>query len=341
MDRTTHMEIVHEGLETLKKNQSAYNQAKEIAKQILEKHPEISKDKDLTMLLIYATDILGKDMLTEVIEGYFKPKLKKITEGTSKFNANMDYLFLMLFGKIQRALLAHKVYVLTRTDIRKDREFPNDEPDEEGKMPKHRVMNISLWDADQKKIISLFIIDDLIELYVKLEAGKSYRMQVGNFDSKKNRWYPAKDPDIIPLESFNFDEEELANYLINNYSTIKKPYEDVIADEKANKGKRYVLHAQYVKMLSYISLLTEEGDIVILRYSKYTSNALDDSGEAVILGTLQKSKPVEGQPQIADYIIFPDVVLNLNAKNGKPDGETVGETPATKEDNEDLDSILG
>ena len=348
MDRTTHMEIVHEGLETLKKNQSAYNQAKEIAKQILAKYPQIQKDKDLTGLILYSSGVIGKDAVVEIINGYFKPKPKKfelMTEGTTKSESekteNMDFLFLMLFAKIQTAALAHKVHVLTRTDIRKDVEFPNDEPDDEGKMPKHKTMSVSLWDTDLKKIISLFLVDEQVDMHSKLEPGKAYRMQIGNYNAEKNRWYASKDPQVISLDDFTLDEKELATYLVNNYNAVKKPYEDVISDEKAHPGKRYVLHAQYVKMPSYISLLTEEGDMVILTYSKYTSNALDDSGEAVILGKLEKSKPAEGQPQIADYIIFPDVVLNLNAKNGKPDGETVGETPATKEDNEDLDSILG
>lgn len=338
MDKTIQMEIVQEGLEALKKNQGAYNQAKELAKQILGKHPEISKDKDLTVLLIYSIGIIGKDIVTEVVEGYFKPKVKKfeiITEGTSKFNANMDYLFLMLYAKIQTASLAHKVYVLTRTDIRKDVDFPKDLPDEEGNMPKHRTMSVSLWDADQKKIISLFLVDDQVDLHSKLEQGKSYRMQIGNFNAEKNRWYAAKDPQIFPFDDFKLNEEELANYLINNYSAIKKPYEDIIADEKAHPGKRYVLHARYVKMPSYISLLTEEGAIVILSYNKYVSNTLNENGEVVILGTLQKSRPVEGQPQIADYIIFPDVLLNLNVNEGTPEIKS-----ETQTSDDELDKIL-
>lgn len=345
MDRTTQMEIVHEGLETLKKNQSAYNKAKEIAKEILGKYPQIQKDKDLTGLILYSTGILGKDAVVEAIDGYFKPRTKKfelLEEGTSKFDKseNMDFLFLMLFSKIQKASLAHKILVLTRTDIRKDVEFPSDEPDEEGKMPKHKTMSVSLWDTDLKKIISLFLVDEQVDLHAKLEQGKSYRMQIGNYNAEKNRWYASKDPQIVSLDDFAIDEKELATYLVTNYSPVRRPYEDVIEDEKAHPGKRYVLHAQYVKMPSYISLLTEEGDIILLTYSKYTSNALDDNGEAVILGKLEKSKPIEGQPQIADYIIFPDVVLNLNASDGKSEKSDAGnETPAN-EDNEDLDSIL-
>ena len=77
MDRTSRMEIIQEGLESLKKNQSTYNQAKETAKQILGKHPEISKDKDLTSLILYASSVLSKDALVEVIEESFKPKPKK------------------------------------------------------------------------------------------------------------------------------------------------------------------------------------------------------------------------------------------------------------------------
>lgn len=341
MDRTAHMEIVQEGLETLKKNQSAYNQAKEIAKEILGKYPQIQKDKDLTGLILYSASVLGRDAVAGIIDGYFKPKPKKfelMTEGTvkSEKSENMDFLFIMLFAKIQTAALAHKVKVLTRTDIRKDVEFPNDEPDDEGKMPKHKTMSVSLWDTDLKKIISLFLVDDQVEMHAKLEQGKSYRMQIGNYNAEKNRWYASKDPQVVSLDEFTLDEKELATYLVNNYSPVRKPYDDIVSDEKAHPGKRYVLHAQYVKMPSYISLLTEEGDIVILAYSKYTSNALDDNGEAVILGKLEKSKPAEGQPQIADYIIFPDVVLNLNASDGKP--EMASGTPSST--NEDINSIL-
>ena len=347
MDRTTHMEIVHEGLETLKKNQSAYNQAKEIAKQILAKYPQIQKDKDLTGLILYSASVLGRDAVAGIIDGYFKPKPKKfelMTEGTvkSEKSENMDFLFIMLFAKIQTAALAHKVKVLTRTDIRKDVEFPNDEPDDEGKMPKHKTMSVSLWDTDLKKIISLFLVDEQVDLHAKLEQGKAYRMQIGNYNAEKNRWYASKDPQIVALDDFALDEKELATYLVQNYSPVRKPYEDVIADEKAHPGKRYVLHAQYVKMPMYISLLTEDGDMVMLTYSKLTGTTLDDSGEAVILGTFQKSKPAEGQPQATDYIIFPDVVINLNAKmEGESNQSTGGKGEDGQGADEDLDKILG
>jgi hypothetical protein len=345
MDRTKQMEIIHEGLETLKKNQNVYSQAKETAKQILGKHPEISKDKDLTGLILYAAGLIGKDLVEEVVEGYFKPKPKKfelLEEGTTKSEKteNMDFLFLMLFAKIQTAALAHKVHVLTRTDIRKDVEFPNDEPDDEGKMPKHRTMSVSLWDTDLKKIISLFLVDEQVDLHAKLEQGKAYRMQIGNYNAEKNRWYASKDPQIVALDDFTLDEEELAKYLVQNYSPVKRPYEDVIADEKAHPGKRYVLHAKYVKMPMYISLLTEEGDSVMLAYSKLTSSTLDENGEAVILGTFQKSKPAEGQPQLTDYIIFPDVVINLNAKDDGKNPQQSSEENGEAEQ-EDLDKILG
>ncbi len=345
MDRTKQMEIIHEGLETLKKNQNVYSQAKETAKQILGKHPEISKDKDLTGLILYAAGLIGKDLVEEVVEGYFKPKPKKfelLEEGTTKSEKteNMDFLFLMLFAKIQTAALAHKVHVLTRTDIRKDVEFPNDEPDDEGKMPKHRTMSVSLWDTDLKKIISLFLVDEQVDLHAKLEQGKAYRMQIGNYNAEKNRWYASKDPQIVALDDFALDEKELATYLVQNYSPVKRPYEDVIADEKAHPGKRYVLHAKYVKMPMYISLLTEEGDSVMLAYSKLTSSTLDENGEAVILGTFQKSKPAEGQPQLTDYIIFPDVVINLNAKDDGKNPQQSSEENGEAEQ-EDLDKILG
>ena len=345
MDRTKEMEIIHEGLETLKKNQNVYSQAKETAKQILGKHPEISKDKDLTGLVLYAAGLIGKDLVEEVVEGYFKPKPKKfelLEEGTTKSEKteNMDFLFLMLFAKIQTAALAHKVHVLTRTDIRKDVEFPNDEPDDEGKMPKHRTMSVSLWDTDLKKIISLFLVDEQVDLHAKLEQGKAYRMQIGNYNAEKNRWYASKDPQIVALDDFALDEKELATYLVQNYSPVKRPYEDVIADEKAHPGKRYVLHAKYVKMPMYISLLTEEGDSVMLAYSKLTSSTLDENGEAVILGTFQKSKPAEGQPQLTDYIIFPDVVINLNAKDDGKNPQQSSEENGEAEQ-EDLDKILG
>ena len=342
MDRKKEMESIQEGLETLKKNQSAYNSAKETAKQILGKYPQIQKDKDLTALLLYSAGALGKDIVSAVVDGYFRPKpvkFEKITEGLSKSDgSNMDFLFLLLYAKVQTAALAHKVYVLTRTDIRNDVEFPNDEPNEDGKMPKHRTMSVSMWDADLKKIISLFLVDDQIDAHALLEQGKSYRMQIGNFNTEKNRWYASKDPQVVALDGFNLNEEELAAYLVNNYGLIKKPYDDIIADEKKNPGNRYVLYARYVKMPNYIALLTDEGDTVMLRYSKLTSTTLDDEGKTVILGKFQKSVPAEGQPQATDYIIFPDVVINLNANSG---GESTPTSPKPSEGEEDLDKILG
>lgn len=347
MDRTKQKEVIQEGLESLRKNQSVYNQAKETARQILAKYPQIQKDKDMTGLILYSAGVIGNDAVMGVVDGYFKPKAKKfelLEEGTSKSEKsdNLDFLFLMLYAKIQTASLAHKVHVLTRTDIRKDVEFPNDEPDDEGKMPKHRTMSVSLWDTDLKKIISLFLVDEQVDLHAKLEQGKAYRMQIGNYNAEKNRWYASKDPQVVALDDFALDEKELATYLVNNYSPVRKPYEDVISDEKAHPGKRYVLHAQYVKMPNYISLLTEEGDMVMLTYSKLTSTTLDDNGEAVILGTFQKSKPAEGQPQLTDYIIFPDVVINLNAKvDGEKSQQSSEGNGEADQENEDLDKILG
>lgn len=341
MDRKVQLEIVHEGLETLKKNESQYNQTKELAKKIFGKYPQLNKDKELVSLVVYSVGVVGKETTEEVIDRYFKPKPKKfeLLEGTTKAQGeeNFDFLFLMLYAKVQTASLSHKVSVLTRTDIRKDVEFPNDEPDEAGNLPKHRTMSVSLWDMDAKKIVNLFLVDDQVDSHSKLEQGKTYRMQIGNYNADKNRWYASKDPQIVPLEDFELNEEELAVYLMKNYSIARKPYDDVIADEKSHPGKRYVLRARYVKMPGYISLLTEDQETVIMAYSKLTSNALDQDGEAVILGTLQKSRPVEGQPQIADYIIFPDVVINLyNIGNDDNPHTGSGDTKVESEDPTDL-----
>ena len=79
----------------------------------------------------------------------------------------------------------------------------------------------------------------------------------------------------------------------------------------------------------------------MLAYSKLTSSTLDENGEAVILGTFQKSKPAEGQPQLTDYIIFPDVVINLNAKSEKESQNSEeGKSGQGGEEEEDLDNIL-
>lgn len=345
MDRKVQLEIVHEGLETLKKNESQYNQTKELAKKVFGKYPQINKDKELVSLVVYSVGVVGKEITEEVIDRYFKLRQKKfenkneLLEGTTKAQGeeNFNLLFLMLYGEVQKASLSHKVYVLTRTDIRKDVEFANDKPDETGNLPKHRTMNVSLWDIDTKKIVNLFVVDNQIDTHSKLEQGKTYRMQIGNYNADKNRWYPSNEPQIVPLEDFELDEEELAVYLMKNYSIARTPYDDVIVDEKEHPGKRHVLRASYVKMPGYISLLTEDQEIVMMYYSKLTSNALDQDGEAVILGTLRKSKPVEGQPQIADYIIFPDVVINLyNIGNDDNPHTGSGDTKVESEDPTDL-----
>ena len=359
MDKTQQMEIVMEGLKGLKTDQSNFNSIRESAKLFVGKYPELQKDKEIQALLLYSIGTIGSDKVGTILTKHFAPKQNRfsaiagLTDGMNK-TQNLDFLFLTLYAQVERAGLAHKVYVLARSDIRDNVEFPNkdkkDELTEDGVAPKHRTLSVTLWDADVKKIISLFLVDGQVDSHASLETGKSYKMQIGYYSEEKKRWYASKDPSVTPLDGFKLDEMELAKYLIDNYPQIKEPYSDAVADLKENPGKRYVLYAQYVKDVNYISLLPSEGgEPIMMRYGKLTS-VLDDQGEVIVLGNIQKVKPFEGQsqPTTIDYVIYPDIVIPSDVKEEKAsstvhnvsDGgrKSVNEN---KEKDPDMDELLG
>ena len=368
MDR---MENIQNELESVKRdNPQAYASAKEHVKIYLKDHPELGKDKDLVLMLVYAVGKIGDEDVGKILSNHFRPyegNFRKIVEGTSKSpEAMMRFLKTTLSAHVERAMLAHKVYVLSRGSIRNDVEFPNEKPDEDtGKKPLHKTFSVTLWDNDAKKIIPFFLVDEQIESHSKLEANRAYRMQMGNYDEKKDRWYASRDPSIVPLngDSFAPDWVALASYVIDNYPKVKEPYDDVIADEKKNPNRRYAMQAMYAKKPLYIELLPyETSDYVIsLPHSPLTKD-LDNEGELVVVGKFQKSVPKEGSPKTSDYVIFPELVLNLTSAgvhvSAGPDSdessEDLGEDTEVKEsgekklsgkekkkDSDDLDSILG
>ena len=319
MDKTQQMEIVMEGLKGLKTDQSNFNSIRESAKLFVGKYPELQKDKEIQALLMYSIGTMGSDKVSATLTKHFAPKQNKfstipgLTEGMNKTTHNLDFLFLALYAQVERASLAHKVYVLARSDIRDNVEFPKkDELTKDGVAPKHRTMSVTLWDADMKKIISLFLVDGQVDSHASLETGKSYKMQIGNYSEEKKRWYASNEPSVTPLDGFKFDEMELAKYLMDNYPQIKEPYSDAVTDLKENPGKRYVIYAQYAKAPNHIVLLPSEGsEPIMMRYGKLTST-LNDQGEVIVMGNIQKVKPIEGQPASIDYVIYPDIVISAD-----------------------------
>ena len=368
MDKTTQMENIQKELESVKKdNPQAYVSAKEHVKFYLKEHPELGQDKDLVLMLVYAVCKIGNDAVVGIVANHFKPyegKYQKIVDGTSKApEAMLRFLKVKLSANVERALLAHKVYVLSRSNVREGVEFPNEKPDEDtGKKPLHKTFSVSLWDNDGKRIIPLFLVDDQVEPHVKLEAGRSYRMQIGNYDEEKDRWYSSKDPNIVPLngDSFAPDMVALADYVIATYPKIREPYDEIIGDMKAHPNKRYAMQAMYAKKPLYIELLPyESSDYVIsLPHGPLTHN-LGDEGELVVVGKLQKSVPKkEGSPKISDYVIYPEIVLNLtptethastdhaddgsnDSEEGSGEGQKKKSPDTAKSKKDDLDSILG
>lgn len=354
MDRTKQMENVQKVLKELKtKNESSFNKAKEVAKLLMGKHPELQKDekfaKEFMTLSVLAVMKLGKEKTESIVDGYFntshKTKLSSLVEGTSKDEKTPDYLFLMVYSQVERALLAHRVYVLARTSVRDNIEFKSDTPDEDGNMPKHKTMSINLWDADLKKIISLFLVDDQIEEYSKMEQDKAYTMQIGYYNKEKDRWVPSKDPSISNLEDYKIedDEMEMAKYLLNNYEHLKEPFDEAIAYVKSHPGAKHVMYCRYLKNPNFIQIyLSETAPTISMPYSPMTAR-LSDNGYMIILGTLQKSKPKDGQPALTDYVIFPEIIIpdeSEETDDGSKTDNAVGSTEKPQESN-DINDILG
>lgn len=350
MDRSKQMESIQEGLKEFKKNEKEFNSAKETAKLLVSKHPELQKDqetnRDFTLLLIQAIGKLGKEKVTAMVDGYLsqekpKTKLSALVEGTAKSAKNPDVLFLMIYAQIERANLAHRVYVLSRSSIREDITFPKDEPDEDGNMPTHRTMSVTLWDADLKKIISMFLVDDQVDTHSALEVDHSYMMQMGNYNKEKDRWFASKDPSITKLDGFQLDEMELARYLLNNYKNLQPPYDEAVEYSKSHPGTRYVCYASYVKMPTYIQVLPGgNSEAVSMPYSSLTSR-LGENGNMVVMGAIQKSKPREGQPATTDYVLFPELIIPDEGEDQEGSNDNSKKEDTGKSDNDDLANILG
>lgn len=322
MDRSEQMEDIQKELVSIKKdNPQAVASAKTQVKAYIGEHPEIGEDENLVLLMVYASCKMGKEKLDDIVSKHFKPYqggLTKILEGTKRDpKASLNFLFSKLKANVERVLLAHKVYVLSRSTIRKDVVFPSDDVDEDtGEKPKHTTFSVTLWDNDGKQIIPLFLVDEQVEPHAKLEAGKAYRMQIGNYNAEKDRWYASKDPSIVPLngDAFSPDWNALAQYVLHSYAQIREPYDEIIAGEKEHPNRRYAMLAGYAKKPSYIELTPyEETSYVIAVPHSSATQTLDDEGELVVVGKFQKSKPKEGNPKTSDYVIFPELVINLTS----------------------------
>jgi len=354
MDKKTQSENIQKELTALKKdNNQLFENARNKAKEIKTKHSEIGTDRDLELVVVYAITKLGADKTVSIVDSHFKPretgKFAKIMEGTKTDpQASLNFLYRKLTSTIERASLAHNVYVLAKTKIRNGVEFPGDEPDTDTDVkPTHDTMSVTLWDNDAKKIISLFLVDAQIEPHKSLEPDHAYKMQIGGFNEEKQRWYASKDPGVRPLDgnSFKLNWEELAEYVLTNYEHVTEPYDEVVAKGKLNRGQRFVMQAQYVKTPSYIEIIPFENanGQIVMTYSPITKE-LRDEGELVVVGSFAKPVPRNNQPALSDYIIFPDIVIDLNpgeasGKVGSGDEEETKKTSsnnAPKENNDDL-----
>ena len=359
MDKSTQIENIQKELEGIKKdNPQLYLSAKEHVKMYVNEHAELAQDKDLLVMLVYAVCKIGNNKVDGILAEHYRPydgKFKKLVDGTAKSpEAMLRFLKTKLAANVERAMLAHAVQVLSRSNIRTDVEFPNDVPDEEtGKKPIHKTFSVTLWDNDGKKIIPLFLVDDQVDAHSQLEAGKSYKMQIGNYNAEKDRWYASKDPSIVPLnnDAFKLDLVALSEYVLATYPKVKEPYDDVIADEKKNPNKRYAMQAQYVKTPSYIELLIPDDTssyIIALPHSSMTKN-LSNDGELIVVGKFQKSVPKGNAPKTSDYIMFPELILNLTSDGSQistdpisgGNSEVSEENSSEKGNKDDLDTILG
>ena len=359
MDKEKEIEHIREELSALKeKNPSFYDSSiSNVAKHYVSEHKEIESDKNLQLMLRYAVAKIGKDKVDEIVKRHFTPysgQFEDLLKGTQKEpSSQLNLLYMRLSGAVERASLAHNVYVLGRTKINKDIEFKNEEVDEEtGKRKKHRTMSLELWDNDTKKIIPLFLVDDQIEPHSALMPNKAYKMLVGNYDETKKRWYASKDPSIMPLDdSFELDQRELVKYLMETYDHVTEPFDAVVADIKENPGKKYVFLGSYVKRPGYVSLMLSDQSpdyTVMMYYSTATKDLLSDDGRLIVLGNLSKTKPKEGQiTGISDYTMNPDFVVDLSGPRERPKPSDANEKDAKsstekteKEIKAELDGVL-
>ena len=315
MDKQKQMENIQEGLKALSKNEVAFNKAKELAKELMGKFPETQKDNGLKLILIYACSKLPMDKLETVIANHYKSKISKyakLAEGLTTSSSNPDVLFMILFSQIERSDLSHRVYVLSRTEIREHVKFPRDKDGD----AEHNTMSLSLWDFDTKKIISLFVVDNFIENYSKLEQGKYYKLNIGTFNPEKNTWYLSSDPSIVEIDGTEYNgkqmEDEMASYILKNYRLIKPPVSEIVEDSKLHKGNKYAFYGRYVKMPEYVLLYLNDGnnlETIMMRNSKMTNDVAIEGNAVILTGSVQKTKPAENQPQIVDYILFPEIFL--------------------------------
>jgi len=360
MDKETQIENIEKELKLAKGKDPKYDEYKKRVGKYMEDHKEffsgvgeqLSNEFQLTLMYSYIK--AGTDNTEKILSEHFAPykgNFSKLVKGTTKDpTVSLKFLNLKLTAGVERVQLSHHVYVLGRSIIRSDVEFQNDEPDPvTGEMPKHKTMSVTLWDDDSKKIIPLFFVDDQVDAHAMLETDHAYKMQIGNYDSAKDRWYASKDPSIVSLngESFEPDWLALAEFILETYTQIKEPYEEVIRDSKENPRKRYVIQCNYVKKPSHIELVPNEDTeySISLPFSSLTAS-LSSAGEAIIVGSFQKSKPRQGQAQLSDYVIFPDIILNLtpdgevNKISSSKDAETNAATQETNNGKDELDDLL-
>ena len=169
MDRTSQIESIQKDLGNVKKdNPTLFSQAKESVKAYITAHPALKEDTELQLAILDGVCRLGKETVDEIIENHFragKGIVAKLSKGTSA-GPNLPFLYLKLTGRIERAGRAHKVYVLSRTPIKKDAKWSSEtdavDP-KTGQQPIHTQFSVSLWDNDLKEIIPLFLTDKYVE----------------------------------------------------------------------------------------------------------------------------------------------------------------------------------
>lgn len=290
---------------------TAYANLRESTKKYEEAHKEIKEDKDLQLMLISATSLLGKDEVESIVNSHFK-QMEIFGKGP-----NLVFLYTKLSGRLEKYTLSHNVYVLNRPQISENVEWASDEPDKNGEMPKHRQFSVTLWENDLKQIIQLFITDNKVEPHSKLQTGHYYRMLIGK-NSKTGDWVASADPSITEIpEGFEIDWNGLVQYILTHYDSVQEPYEDIVYKIKTDPKKRVAIMCGYVRKMNYIELVPigkdGESSNSIGMFGASLVQSLPQDGMVLVIGKLQKYKPKndKGVPLFQYVMSFPDVLLYI------------------------------
>lgn len=323
MDKTERISEIQKELKAIKeKNPAELAKATEKLNELKKKYPDLKEDTDLQYMIVFAYIHVGDKIDEEIIpafkeyDGPYKAIASKLKRDPQSIRS---YLFLALDNLVLKSERSHNVYIISKKGPRTVQVLNKDTGIKEDR----DVLSLTLWIDDMKAMTTLAVWADQIPLYLPLQEGKTYKMQL-NYNG--TMFFAPRDPMAKEFE-FKPDQEKMIEFITEHYIEMKEPYS---ALENSDRTKSYYMIGRILKeaggniIISPINPTTSQISLMRTADSRF----LNDGEDVLVVGALQKTRSFMGrdgkmvQPT-SDYTLFPNAIIRLSPPDQTEDNTVV------------------